>query len=134
MAGKEDVELVRRGYDAFIAGDMQWLNEHLHENIAWHVPGTSPLAGDYRGREEVLAYFGRLVQTAVPEFDIHDIAAGDDHVVALLNTRWRRPDGETWEGKGVQVFHVSGGQAVESWFMGEDEAGFDAFIAGGAAT
>ena len=33
MVDKEDIELVRTGYDAFVAGDMEWLNEHLHENV-----------------------------------------------------------------------------------------------------
>jgi hypothetical protein len=30
MVDKEDVELVRTGYSAFVAGDMEWLNEHRH--------------------------------------------------------------------------------------------------------
>ena len=33
MVDKEDIELVRTGDDAFVAGDMEWLNEHLHENV-----------------------------------------------------------------------------------------------------
>src|SRR5262245_2361016 len=127
MLGKEDIDLVRRGYEAFIAGDMEWMNRHLHERIVWHAPGTSSLAGDYHGREEVLAFFAKSVQVAIPEFDIHDIAAGDDHIVALINTTWRRPDGVTHEGRAVQVFHLAGDQAIESWFMVEDQAGFDAF-------
>jgi hypothetical protein len=28
MSAQGDAELVRRGYEAFIAGDMEWLNEH----------------------------------------------------------------------------------------------------------
>jgi len=128
MLGQENIDLVRRGYQAFIAGDMEWMNQHLHENIVWHVPGTSSLAGDYHGREQVLGFFARSVQLAIPEFDIHDIAAGEDHIVALLNTTWRSPDGSTFASRGVQVFHVDGDQAIESWFMAEDQAGFDAFI------
>ena len=130
MLGQEEVELVRQGYDAFIAGDMEWMNQHMHENIVWHVPGTSSLAGDYHGREQVLAFFAKSVQLAIPEFDVHDVAAGEDHIVALLNTTWRRPDGATFEGRGAQVFHITGGQALESWFMAEDQAGFDRFIGG----
>jgi uncharacterized protein len=38
MSAQEDAELVRRGYEAFIAGDMEWLNGHLHKNVVWHVP------------------------------------------------------------------------------------------------
>src|SRR5262249_24668448 len=83
MSAQEDAELVRRGYDAFIAGDMEWMNEHLHENIVWHVPGDNRFSGDHRGREAVLALFANLVSVVVPEFDIHDVVASDDHVVVL---------------------------------------------------
>jgi uncharacterized protein len=134
MVDKGDVELVRQGYDAFVAGDMEWLNDHLHQNIVWHVGGTSSFAGDYRGREDVLAFFAKSVQVAVPEFDIHDIAAGEDHVVTLLNGTWRRPDGATFEAKAVQVFHLTGGKALESWFLVDDQAGFDAFVEGGSGS
>jgi ketosteroid isomerase-like protein len=78
------------GYDAFIAGDMEWMNEHLHENIVWHVPGNNVLSGDYTGRENVLAFLAKSVQIVLPEFDFHGIIASDDHVVALLNITWRR--------------------------------------------
>jgi ketosteroid isomerase-like protein len=129
MVDERDVEIVRTGYDAFVAGDVKWLNEHMHQNVVWHMGGNNPLSGDYRGREEVLAFLAKSVQTAIPEFAIHDIAGGEDHVVTLIEATWRRPDGETFESKAVQVFHLDGGVALESWFLVEDQAGLDAFLA-----
>ena len=132
MVDQTDVELVRRGYDAFVAGDMEWLNEHLHENIVWHVAGSSTLAGEHRGREEVLAHLARTVQVAVPEFDPrHRRRAGPR--IALLRVTWRLPTGDTFQGNAVQVFHVTGGIALESWFIPEDQAGFDRFLAAAPA-
>ncbi len=129
MTTQEDAELVRRGYDAFIAGDMEWMNQHLHDQIVWHVPGNSVLAGDYRGREAVLAFFAKSVEIALPEFDIHDIAATEDHVIALLNITWRKVDGdETGESRTVQVFHLDNGRAIEAWTLNEDQAAVDAFL------
>ena len=131
MSAQEDAALVRKGYAAFIAGDMEWLNEHLHENIVWHVPGHNLTSGDYHGRESVLGFFAKSVQIALPEFDIHDVVASDDHVVALTTVRWRRNDNnETFEGRSGQVFHLDGGQVLEVWTMGEDLAGFDKFLEG----
>lgn len=131
MSAHEDAELVRRGYEAFIAGDMVWLNEHLHENVVWHAPGKNLLSGDYHGREDVLAYFARSVVIALPEFEIHDIVASDDHVVGLLTITWRRNDNnETFEDHTGQVFHLDRGQVLEVWTMGEDLAGFDRFLEG----
>src|SRR3954451_4506067 len=131
MSAQEDAELVRRGYEAFIAGDMEWLNEHLHENVVWHVPGHNLWSGDYRGREEVLGYFARSVQVALPEFEIHDIVASDDHVVVLTKIRWRRNDNAaTFEDRVGQVFHLEGGRVIEVWTMGEDLGGFDQCLEG----
>src|SRR6476620_4888291 len=111
MSAQEDAELVRRGYEAFIAGDMEWLNDHLHENVVWHVPGHNVTSGDYRGRESVLGFFAKSVQIALPEFEMHD---NDD----------------TFEDRIGQVFHLLDGQVVEVWTMGEDLAGFDRFLEG----
>jgi ketosteroid isomerase-like protein len=131
MSAQEDAELVRRGYEAFIAGDMVWLNEHLHENVVWHNPGHNLLSGDYRGRENVLAFFGRTVQIAVPEFDMHDVVASDDHVVVLTATTWRRNDNnETFQDHVGQVFHLDGGKVLEVWTMAENVAGLDQFLEG----
>jgi ketosteroid isomerase-like protein len=129
MPAQEDVELVRKGYDAFIAADIEWLNQHLHENVVWHVPGHNLLSGDYKGRDPVLAFFAKSVQIALPEFNIHDVVASDDHVVALLNIVWRRNDsGATHEDRTVQIFHIAGGQALEVWTMSQDQPGLDQFL------
>ncbi|HKI29325.1 MAG TPA: nuclear transport factor 2 family protein [Actinomycetota bacterium] len=119
MVDKEDIELVRTGYNAFVAGDMEWLNEHLHANVVWHAAGRSSLAGDYRGREEVLASFANSVQIAMPEFEIHDVAAGEDHVVTVLDVTWRRPDGGTFEGKGGAGPSTS--TVARSWSRGSSQ-------------
>src|ERR1043166_3885355 len=101
MAEQEDVELVRKGYEAFIAGDMEWMNEHLHDNVVWHQPGHNAFSGDYKGREEVLAFFARTVQHVIPEFDIHDVLGSEDHIVAILTVTWRRQDnGQSTTSKG----------------------------------
>jgi hypothetical protein len=89
------------------------------------------LSGDYRGREDVLAFFARSVMIALPEFDMHDVLASDDHVVALSTSRWRRNDNsETFEDHVGQVFHLDAGKVIEVWTMGEDLAGFDQFLEG----
>jgi uncharacterized protein len=131
MADHPNAELVRHGYNAFVAGDMVWMNEHLDDTIVWHEPGNNVLSGDYHGREAVLAHFAKAVQVALPEFDIHDVVANDDHAVALIDLRLARNDnGETFETRFVHIFHVSGERALESWVFNEDQAALDAFLAG----
>lgn len=49
--------IVRRGYDAFNRGDLKTLIELFGDDVSWHTPGRSPLAGDVVGREAVCGTF-----------------------------------------------------------------------------
>ena len=53
--------IVRRGYEAFDLGDLATLTELFGDNVSWHTPGQSPLAGDVVGREAVVARLGRYL-------------------------------------------------------------------------
>jgi ketosteroid isomerase-like protein len=132
MADHPNVEIVRKGYDAFVAGDIEWMNEHLHENMVWHEPGNNFLSGDYQGREAVLAHFAKQVQHFIPEFDVHDTLANDDHAIVMATVRAKRHDNqETYEGRYVHIFHIDAdGKALESWVFSEDQAAFDQFLQG----
>ena len=54
-----NTNVLRRAYDAFAKGDIPTVLGLLADNIRWHVPGRSPLSGDYTGHEGVLDFFGR---------------------------------------------------------------------------
>ena len=55
----ENAAIVRRGYEAWNSGDLTSLTELLGDDVSWHTPGRSPLAGDAVGREAVFARLGR---------------------------------------------------------------------------
>jgi len=59
MASGENAAIVRRGYEAFNAGDLETPTEPFDEGASWHTPGRSPIAGDHVGREAAFAQFGR---------------------------------------------------------------------------
>ena len=50
----------------------------LHPDIAWHVPGTSPIAGSYRGLDEVVSYMLARRALADGTFRMHrlDVLTG----------------------------------------------------------
>jgi len=56
---EQNADVVRRGYAAFNAADIQTLTQLVSENASWHTPGRSRIAGDHVGREAVFAQFGR---------------------------------------------------------------------------
>src|SRR5438309_2047225 len=99
MAEHPNVELVRQGYEAFANGDMAWMSENLAEDVKWHTPGNNPGAGDYVGREAVIASFGRLFQATggTLKLELHDVVGNDQHVAGLATFRAQTPDGETFE-------------------------------------
>ena len=125
-----NVTVVREGFEAFQKGDMAWMDDHLSDDVVWHVGGNSKWAGDYKGKAEVLDFFGRQAQ-AMPEptaVDIHDILGNDEHVVVLGTAHATGPDGSSAEWKYTQVFHVKDGKATEVWGMAENDAAVDPFL------
>jgi ketosteroid isomerase-like protein len=121
-------DLVRRGYAAFGTGDIVTLRELFADKIVWHVGGRSPIAGDYKGKDEVLGFFAQLAQRAGGTFrvDVHDVLANDEHVVALVKVTAAR-EGKTLDDTGAQVFHVQAGKVTESWFHPGDAYADDEF-------
>ena len=121
-------ELLRKGYDAFGKGDMDTIRELFAPDIVWHAPGRSPMAGDYRGVDEVLQQFGRVFEMTGGTFnlEIHDVIANDDHVVVLVRARGER-NGKTLDDTSVQVWHLKDGKATEQWLHSGDQYAADAF-------
>jgi len=62
--------LIRRAYQDFEAGDLDRLRVVMDENVVWHEPGRSPLAGDYGGVEGVLDLLKTLKDGSANTFRI----------------------------------------------------------------
>jgi ketosteroid isomerase-like protein len=58
------VELHRHQNEMYSGGSVGNVVELLAEDIVWHVPGNSPIAGDHRGTTTLIAYFQRRRQLA----------------------------------------------------------------------
>ncbi|HEY1508344.1 MAG TPA: nuclear transport factor 2 family protein [Solirubrobacteraceae bacterium] len=120
--------------DAFLAaqremyagGPVDPLSELLADEIVWHVPGTSPIAGDYRGKQAVLDYFGARRAMAAGRIEItkHGELVGDDVVVALADGHARLGSGEArWRTAGA--YRVADQKIAEAWLVPLDADAFD---------
>ena len=49
----QNAQLIRDGYEAFAQGDIPTVLGLFDKDIDWHVPGRSPLSGDYHGHDGV---------------------------------------------------------------------------------
>jgi ketosteroid isomerase-like protein len=123
--------LVRRGYEAFNSGDADTLRTILAHDVRQHVPGTSQVAGEYKGIDGVLAYYGKLAEMTGGHFraDLIDVLGdGHGHVTALHQITATR-NGETRVSRGSILFTFLGERATDLLEMRSDLPGDDAFFA-----
>jgi uncharacterized protein len=123
-----NITVVREGFEALDRGDIAWMDQHLDDDVVWHVGGNSKWAGTYQGKQNVLEYFGRQAQATETAAEIHDIVGNDDHVVVLGSAKATAADGSSAEWKYTQIFHIRDGKATEVWGMAENDAAVDPFL------
>jgi ketosteroid isomerase-like protein len=124
-----DVATYKRAADAFRARDLPAITETIDENVAWHVPGTSWLSAELRGRDEVMAFLRTAVERTSGTFILEDqfISGNDDHIVASQRIG-ATIDGDTKLFDVVSVMRFEGGRQRERWFHFSDQEGADAFF------
>jgi ketosteroid isomerase-like protein len=121
--------LVREFHEAHgrhYAGEDVDLHEMLTEDVVWHVPGRSSIAGHYRGIEQVLGYFSKRRDLARRTFRIHvhDVLANDERVVILAGgTAEIGGRSVAWETAGI--FRIEAGRIAECWLLPFDQYAFD---------
>jgi len=123
-----NVTLAREGFEAFDRGDTAWMDEHMADDVVWHVGGNSKWAGTYEGKAAALAMFAKQAAGATTHADVHDVVGNDDHVVVLGMATARAADGSSAEWKYTQIFHMKDGKVTEVWGMAENDAAVDPFL------
>ena len=126
-----DAVAYRRTADAFRAGDMETLAELFDEDVVWHIPGASPLAGEVRGRDALWEWFDRLREVTDGTFTLedHDVLGNGDHVVAL-NVMSAVRDGVRVRVNMLNVMHFRDGRQQERWFHPWDMTAWDTILGG----
>ena len=124
----QNAELIRRGYEAFSRADLTTVFEMLGQDITWHVPGSSPLSGDYKGHDQVGAFFAATMELSGGTFtiDVQDILARQDRVVVLCTVAAER-HGQSWSSPEVHVWRVAGAKAVDFREFQGDQQNEDKF-------
>ena len=128
-AAKEGV--VRRLADAIQNADLATLGKLLSDDVVYHFPGQSPVAGTYRGRDEVVGLFSRFRQLldGPPRTSNHDVVASEAHVVELVTLGAER-GAELHEWHAVRIYHVAEDDITEIWLMIDDIDAFDTWLGG----
>jgi acyl-CoA thioesterase FadM/ketosteroid isomerase-like protein len=117
---------LERQRQMYAGGELDPVEELLAEDIVWHVPGTSPIAGDYHGREAVLGYFrarralagGRIAVTKHDEMH-------DDEVLVQLADGSAPLGGREVVWRTAGVYRVADGKIAEAWLVPLELEAFD---------
>jgi ketosteroid isomerase-like protein len=112
----EDVELVRRTYEAYSRGDLAAAGSAYSEDTVWDVSRFRPDEGVHRGLEELAKYLGSWRETWTDHsFALESVVDAGDVVVAVIR------EGGRGESSGApvtirygQVITVRDGKIVET--------------------
>lgn len=110
--------LVRRLYEARARNADSEIRAILAPDVVWHEPPNyGGFAGDHAGVEAVFReVFGRYEHDYEDSgFDLHDVLANDEHVVALVEWFAVRK-GRRIDTKEIALYHVREGRVAEVWF------------------
>jgi ketosteroid isomerase-like protein len=115
MAEHPDCVLVRRGYTAFVAGDMETLSELFTADAVYHYPGDNILSGHHKGREAILDLFRRMGEETAGTMQVQVeavLADGRGHVMSFHTARADRGD------RGIEMraglfFTIVGGKVTD---------------------
>lgn len=130
MSEHPNAAIVRSAYEAMETGDMPAFVALLDDNIIWH-ESTPGFVGNYRGRDQVLALLGSIMQETgvqMGRISIHDVLASDDHTVILHETALTK-NGRAYTAQYCDVYHLRNGKLTEHWHLAVDPKADEAFLA-----
>jgi uncharacterized protein len=108
-------------------GDPSAVRSVLHPDITWHVPGESPIAGSYRGLDEVVSYMLARRELADGTFRMHrlDVLTGSGDTIAVLTDGTAVVRGAERRWSTVGLYRFVAGRVAECWLLPLDQAEFD---------
>jgi uncharacterized protein len=102
-------EHAQKAYGALASGDVEQISEYWAEDMVWQVPGHNQLSGWYYGRDEFLAFMGKVGELSDRSFHM-DLIAGQvlvtgEYSCDLTRNRGHRA-GQPNKTMDIEVAHV----------------------------
>jgi uncharacterized protein len=125
---ESNATIIRKAYEDFARGNVPGVLAAFDAGIAWHVPGHSPLSGDYKGHDQIGGFFRRTMELSggVFSIDVHHVLADADLVVVLTTVNARR-NNVAASFPEVHVWRMKDGRAIEFREYQGDEQREDRF-------
>jgi ketosteroid isomerase-like protein len=124
-----NLAIVRRGYDAFAAGDMETMKTITAPNAHWHDTPTALSSGDFDGQQAILEYFGQLARETEGTIKVTPtVMVADGDRVFVLNHLSAKRGGKTLETNNVNVFTLANGVVIDTVVFSGDQPAAAAFF------
>jgi uncharacterized protein len=121
----------RRAFAAFVAGDLQAMLGMFTPDATWRVPGANAMAGEYRGRDEIVAFLRRTAEVTRGTYrvDLLWAVADDAHTVAVYRARGERDGRAPLDIEQALLVELRDGLWTDIRAQPLDQPAFDAFWA-----
>lgn len=120
---------VKEAYGALASGDLEKIKQYWAEELVWQVPGHNRLSGWYFGRDEFLAFMGKVGELSGNSFKMENIAGQvivtGEYSADITRNRGNRAK-QTDKTMDIEVVHVL------RWKDGKVIAGKGAIFGDGA--
>jgi YbgC/YbaW family acyl-CoA thioester hydrolase len=115
----------------YSGGDDAAVREALTPDVVWHIPGDNAIAGDYRGIEEVAAYFLRRRDLAGSTFQLipREILVGPADYAAARTDGVATLDGRQHAWSTLGLYLIRAERVAECWLLPLEPRSFDAIWA-----
>jgi ketosteroid isomerase-like protein len=114
---------------AYGSHDRQTMLDSLADDAVWHVGGTHPLSGDYRGRDAVLGYFDTVRERTADSMRLErlEVIADDRYGAAFLRVTATRGE-KRLDTVVADAFRFDDdGQIAEFWAANANQPAIDEF-------
>jgi ketosteroid isomerase-like protein len=115
MADHPDIAIMKKAYEAFNAADAAALSEVIADDAVQHMPEGNQLSGDHKGRDDILAMYGRIGELTGGTFRAEPKLFTTDGrgTVIVQHDYVGTRDGRDVGQANAIVFRLQGGKIVE---------------------
>jgi ketosteroid isomerase-like protein len=129
MSDHPNAELLKKGYAAFAAADLDTLRELFAEDAVWYFRGKNPYAGEFTGRDAILGHFTDLFTATDGTIKVGLLTAfADDKFGVAIEHMTAERNGKTRDRHDVTVYSIKNGKVAAAWAYPEEPYELDEFL------
>ena len=129
MAEHPDVTLIRRGYDAFNAADIDTLTELIADDAVQSMVGDNLVSGEFKGRDNILGMYAKLGELTNGTYavEVEQAFTDGNGTVVIVHHQTAERNGKRLDNRQALVFKLVGGKIVSLTDTSDDVSIDDEF-------